>query len=175
MHQKLFQKLITKNLNQEVPVMVFYMAFAKLIKRSLTNVHHLDLFYRQSKLPLTIQQNFQFPSLNPSQKIILQRKIVLNSLRKYVNKILNTFRPVLTLSRFSPICHWRKLLKSVVTHFMRNKNCCITSVKISLRNFQGLHFATTIFCLMVLFINKLMGQPWVPLWPQLSERFLSTL
>ena len=51
---KLFQKLITKNLNQEVPVLVFYMAFAKLIKRSLTNVHHLDLFYRQSKLLLTI-------------------------------------------------------------------------------------------------------------------------
>ena len=52
--KKLFLKLITKDLNQEPPVLVFYMAFAKLIKRSLTNVHHLDLFYRQSKLPLTI-------------------------------------------------------------------------------------------------------------------------
>ena len=42
---------------------------------------------------------------------------------------------VLTLSPFSPIYHWRKLLKSVVTHFIRIKNCCVTSVKISLRNF----------------------------------------
>ena len=27
---------------------------AKLIKRSLTNVHHLDLFYQQLKLPIAI-------------------------------------------------------------------------------------------------------------------------
>ena len=45
---------IDLNLNQEVPALVFYMAFAKLIKRTLTNVHHLDLFYRQSKLRLTM-------------------------------------------------------------------------------------------------------------------------
>ena len=32
---------------------------------------------------------------------------------------------VLTLSPFSPIYHWRKLLKSVVTHFIRIKNCNI--------------------------------------------------
>ena len=30
-HQKLFQKLIAKNLKQEIPVFVFYMAFAKFI------------------------------------------------------------------------------------------------------------------------------------------------
>ena len=45
------------------------------------------------------------PSLNQSQKIILQLKIVLDSLRKYVNKILNTLWPVLTLSPFSSIYH----------------------------------------------------------------------
>ena len=33
-----------KNLNQEVQVLVFYMACAKLIKRPLKNTHHLDLF-----------------------------------------------------------------------------------------------------------------------------------
>ena len=87
----------------------------------------------------------------------LQLKIVSNSLRKYVNKILNTLWLVLTLSPFSPIYHWRKLLKSVVTPFIRIKNCCVTSVKISLRNFYELHVAATIFCLMVVFINKLMG------------------
>ena len=38
-------------------VLVFYMACAKLIKRSLTNVHHLDLLCQQLKLPLTIWQN----------------------------------------------------------------------------------------------------------------------
>ena len=43
--------------------------------------------------------------------------------------------PVLTLSPFSPIYHWRKLLKSVVTPLIRINNCCVTSVKISLRNF----------------------------------------
>ena len=32
---------------------------------------------------------------------------------------------VLTLGPFSPIYHWRKLLKSVVTHFIRIKNCNI--------------------------------------------------
>ena len=44
--------MITKNLNQEVPVLGFYMACAKLIKRFLANVHHLDLFCQQLKLPL---------------------------------------------------------------------------------------------------------------------------
>ena len=34
--------------------------------------------------------NCYFPLLNQSQNIILQLKTVLNSLRKYVNKILNT-------------------------------------------------------------------------------------
>ena len=43
-----------KKLCHEVPVFVFYMASAKLIKSFLTNVYHLDLFYQQSKLPLTI-------------------------------------------------------------------------------------------------------------------------
>ena len=47
-------EMITKNLNQEVPVLVFYVACAKLIKRSLKNAHHLDLFFQQLKLPLTI-------------------------------------------------------------------------------------------------------------------------
>ena len=59
----------------------------------------------------------------------------LNSRRKYVEKILNNFWPVLTMSPFSPLYHWRKLLKSVATHFIRIKSCCVTSVKISLRNF----------------------------------------
>ena len=58
MYQKLFQKLITKNVNQKVPVLVFYMASAKLINRPMTNVHHLDLFLQQLELPLTIYQNF---------------------------------------------------------------------------------------------------------------------
>ena len=53
---------------------------------------------------------------------------------KYVNKIQNNLWPVLTLSTSSPIYRWRKLLKSVVTHFIRIKNCCLTSIKISLRN-----------------------------------------
>ena len=35
----------------------------------------------------------------------------------------------LTLSSFSPTYHWSKLLKSVVTHFIRIKNCCVASVK----------------------------------------------
>ena len=39
---------------KRVPVLVFYMAFTKFIERSLTNVCHLDLFYQQLKLPLTI-------------------------------------------------------------------------------------------------------------------------
>ena len=43
-----------KKLKTRGSVFAFYMACAKLIKRSLTNVHHLDLFYQQSKLPLTI-------------------------------------------------------------------------------------------------------------------------
>ena len=42
------------------------------------------------------------------------------------------------LRPFSPIYHWRKLLRSVVPHFIRIKNCCLTSVKISLRNFPAL-------------------------------------
>ena len=59
------------------------MAFIKLIKRSLTNFHHLDLFYRQSKLPLTIQQI----SLNFLQfKISLIETITKNSFT-----IKNTF------------------------------------------------------------------------------------
>ena len=43
-----------KKLKTRGSVFAFYMACAKLTKRSLTNVHHLDLFYQQSKLPLTI-------------------------------------------------------------------------------------------------------------------------
>ena len=62
---KAFQKLTTKNLNQEVPVLLLNMACAKFIKRFLTNTHDFELFCQQSKHPLIIQQNFQFPSLNP--------------------------------------------------------------------------------------------------------------
>ena len=36
---------------KEVLVLEFYMAFAKLIKKFLTNLQHLHLFYWQSKLP----------------------------------------------------------------------------------------------------------------------------
>ena len=78
---------------------------------------------------------FLVPLIEPITKNNFSLKIVLNSLRKYVNKILNILWPVLTLSVFSPIYHWRKLLKSVVTHYIRIKNCCLTSIKISLRNF----------------------------------------
>ena len=63
---------------------------------------------------------FLVPFIEPITKN-LQLKIVLNSLRKYVSKILNTLWPVLTLSPFSPIHHWRKLLKYVVTHFKKVK------------------------------------------------------
>ena len=42
-----------------------------------------------------------------------------------MNKIQNTLWPVLTLSPFSPIYHWRKLLKSAVTHYIRIKSCCL--------------------------------------------------
>ena len=58
-------------------------------------------------------------------------KIALNFLRKNVNKILNTLWAVLTLSPSSPIYHWKKLLKFVVTHFIRIKNCCVMLVKVS--------------------------------------------
>ena len=47
-------KIDYKNLNQEILVLLFYMVYAKPIKRSLTNAHHLDSFYQQIKLPLTI-------------------------------------------------------------------------------------------------------------------------
>ena len=87
------------------------------------------------KTPSYNLAKFLVPLIEPVTKNNFTAKIVLNSLREYVNKILNTFWPVLTLSPFSPIYHWRKLLKSVVTHFMRIKNYCVTSVKISLRNF----------------------------------------
>ena len=69
------------------------MALAKLIKRPLINIHHLNLFYWQSKLPLVIQQNFQFPSLNPSHEIILLSKTVFNFLRRHMDKIQNTYVP----------------------------------------------------------------------------------
>ena len=50
-----------------------------------------------------------------------------------MDKIQNTLWPVLTLIPFSPIYHWRKLLKSVVTYFIRIKNFCLISVKISFK------------------------------------------
>ena len=46
---------------------------------------------------------FLFLLIEHITKNILLLKIVLNSLRKYVNKILDTLWPVLTLSPFSPI------------------------------------------------------------------------
>ena len=68
------------------------------------------------------------PLIEPITKNNFTVKIVLNSLRKYVNKIQNTLWPVSMLSPVSPICHWRELLKSVLTHFRRIKNCCQTPI-----------------------------------------------
>ena len=47
-----------KKRKPKVSVLVFYMASAKLINRSMTNVHHLDLFLQQLELPLRLYQNF---------------------------------------------------------------------------------------------------------------------
>ena len=84
------------------------------------------------KTPCYNLVKFLFLLIEHITKNILLLKIVLNSLRKYVNKILDTLWPVLTLSPFSPIYHWRKLLKSVVTNFIKT-NCCVASVKISFK------------------------------------------
>ena len=47
-------KIIYKNLNQKILDLGFYMVSEKLIKSILTNTHHLNLFFQQLKLPLTI-------------------------------------------------------------------------------------------------------------------------
>ena len=112
--------------------------------------------------------------IEPITKINFTVKMVLSSLRKYGNKTQNTLWSVLTLIPFSPTYHWRKLLKSVVTHFLKIKNCCLTSTKISLKNLLEQHFATTIFCLIVSFINKLMGVTiGSPLGQSLAKAFLA--
>ena len=59
------------------------------------------------------------------------------------------FMASLDTESLTPIYHWRKLLKYVVTHSIRIKNCCLTSIKTRSRNLYELHFATTIFFLMV--------------------------
>ena len=55
------------------------MAFVKLIKRSLTNVHHLET-------PSYSLAIFLDPLIEPITKNDIAVKIVLNSLRKYVKK-----------------------------------------------------------------------------------------
>ena len=57
----------TKNLNQEVPVLVFYMACAKLIKKSLTNVRHLDIL-SAIKTPSCNLEKFLVPLIEPMIK-----------------------------------------------------------------------------------------------------------
>ena len=110
-----------------------------------------NISLENSKLFLTVKLFFVMGSMGKTKNfakllegVLIGNKIglnvghlsrtFLNSLRKCVEKILNNFWPVLTMSPFSPIYHWWKLLKSVTTHFIRIKNFCITSVKISLRN-----------------------------------------
>ena len=107
----------------------------KTHKKVLDKCPLLRTILSEIKFPSYNLAKFLVPLIEPITKNNFTVKIVLNFLRKYVNKILNTLWPVSMLSSFSPIYHWRKLLKSVVTHFIRIKNCCVTSVKISLRNF----------------------------------------
>ena len=99
------------------------------------------------KTPSYNLAKFLVPLIEPITKSNFTVKTVLNSLRKYVNKTLNTLWPALMLCPFSPIYHWRKLLKSVVTHFISINNCCVTSVKISLRNFFELHLVSNNYSL----------------------------
>ena len=87
------------------------------------------------KTPSCNLTKFLVPLIEPITRNILKLKILLNYLRNYVDKIQNTLWSVLMLSPFSPIYHWGKPLKLVVTHFIRIKNCCLTSAEISLRNF----------------------------------------
>ena len=49
------------------------------------------------------------------------------------------------MNPFSPVYHWKKLLKSAVTHVIRIKKTCLTLVKIILKNFWELHLAVIIF------------------------------
>ena len=87
------------------------------------------------KTPSCNLTKFLVPLIEAITRNILKLKILLNYLRNYVDKIQNTLWSVLMLSPFSPIYHWGKPLKLVVTHFIRIKNCCLTSAEISLRNF----------------------------------------
>ena len=99
----------------------------KTHKKVLDKCPPIRPIFSAIKTPLYNLAKFLVPLIEPiTKKIILQLKIVLNSLRNYEHKILNTLWPVLTLSPLTPIYHWWKLLKSVVTHFMRIKNCCVT-------------------------------------------------
>ena len=80
--------------------LVFYMACAKLIQRSFSNVRHSKPTLSAIKTPSYNLEKFLVSLIEPIQKIILR---VLNSLRKHVNKIRNTLWPILILSVFSPI------------------------------------------------------------------------
>ena len=109
--------------------------FCKTHKKVLDKCPALRPILSAIKTPSYNLAKILVPLIKPITKNNFTVKIVLNSLRKYVNKILNTLWLFLTFSLFSPIYHWRKLFTSVVTHFIRIKNCCVTSIKISLRNF----------------------------------------
>ena len=102
---------------------MFNMVSANFIKRSLTSIHNLELFYQQ------------LDHLNePKAKHILRVTKIFNFLRKHVSKIQNNLWSVLKWSLFSLI-RSEKLLKSAVTRYIRSKNCYLTSVKINLKNF----------------------------------------
>ena len=54
----------------------------------------------------------------------------------------------LDVDSVSPTYNLGKLLKSVLTPFIKTKNCCLISIKISLRTFdqfKELHFSNDIF------------------------------
>ena len=140
--------MITKNLYQKVSVLASYMACAKLIKKDLGKCPPLGPILSEIKTHSDNLAKLLVPLIKPIKKLTI--KIVLHSLMKYVSKIQNTIWSVLTLSPFSPVHNWMKLLKSYVIHFIRLKNFFLTSIKTSLRNFSELHFATMIFCLVLL-------------------------
>ena len=80
----------------------------------------------------------------------------------------------MTLSPFSPIYPWRKLLKSVVTHFIRIKSCCVTSVKISLRNFLRAALSNNYFLFDGIIYQQIDGAAMgSPLGPSLANAFLA--
>ena len=90
------------------------MAYTKLMNRSLTNDHHINLFLSAIKNPSCNLEKKLVSLFKPMIKIFLKLKIVLISLSKYVNKIQNILWQVLMLSPFST-CRWRILVKSIVT------------------------------------------------------------